>query len=82
LNPDARALRDRLIAAGAGVTFHEAAGQLHVYPLHPTRAGRQARATIAAELRAALQDRSCKSATDIHGAVRLAKNQAASPTKT
>lgn len=37
---------DRLRAAGADVVYHEAAGQVHVYPLLPTLAGRRARRRI------------------------------------
>ena len=37
---------DRLRAAGVDVEYHEAAGQVHVYPLLPTLAGRRARRRI------------------------------------
>nr|WP_218886184.1 alpha/beta hydrolase fold domain-containing protein [Kineococcus aurantiacus] len=42
LNPDARELDRRLRAVGGDVEFHEAPGQLHVYPLLPTAPGRAA----------------------------------------
>ncbi|MDN5722025.1 MAG: alpha/beta hydrolase [Corynebacterium sp.] len=50
LNPDARVLATRLEGAGVDVDFHEGPGQLHVYPLLPTAAGRRARATLTSQL--------------------------------
>jgi acetyl esterase/lipase len=50
LNPDAHLLRDRAKAAGVDVEFHEGEGQVHVYPLLPTRAGEAARAIITERL--------------------------------
>lgn len=54
LNPDAVLLRDRALAAGVPVQYHERDGQLHVYPLLPTRTGRAARAQLVAAVRAAV----------------------------
>lgn len=54
LNPDAHLLADKAQAAGVDVDFHEAPGQLHVYPLLPTAVGRQARAVIVDRVRSAL----------------------------
>lgn len=53
LNPDAELLRDRAAAAAVTLEFHEGHGQLHVYPLLPTRVGRAARAQIVATVREA-----------------------------
>ncbi|PSK87490.1 acetyl esterase/lipase [Murinocardiopsis flavida] len=50
LNPDAHRFRDRAEEAGVPVEFHEAAGQIHVYPLYPLPEGRRARAHIIARL--------------------------------
>lgn len=47
LNPDAHLLRDKATAAGVEVTWHEEAGQVHVYALLPTAVGdRGARALM------------------------------------
>ncbi|WP_235980133.1 alpha/beta hydrolase fold domain-containing protein [Streptomyces albidus (ex Kaewkla and Franco 2022)] len=46
LCPDARRFRDMATSAGVAVDFHEAAGQIHVYPLWPIREGRHARRCI------------------------------------
>ncbi|RFA16320.1 esterase [Subtercola boreus] len=46
LNPDAHLLVEKAAAAGVALDFHEGAGQVHVYPLLPTPAGRAARAAI------------------------------------
>lgn len=46
LNLDVGAWVERLRAAGVRVEYHEAAGQVHVYPLLPTRPGRLARRRI------------------------------------
>jgi len=42
LNPDVHLLAAKAAAAGVPFELHEAVGQLHVYPLVPTRAGREA----------------------------------------
>jgi acetyl esterase/lipase len=54
LNPDAHLLRERAAAAGIELDFHERSGEVHVYPLLPTRTGREARAAIVAAVRAGL----------------------------
>lgn len=54
LNPDARLLVTAARAAGVTVDDHEGDGLVHVYPLTPTREGRQARALIAERVRSAL----------------------------
>ncbi|MDQ0613948.1 acetyl esterase/lipase [Microbacterium sp. W4I4] len=46
LNPDARIVVDRARAAGVDVRLIERAGALHVFPLLPTRSGRDARTEI------------------------------------
>lgn len=51
LNPDARLLAERARAAGVPFEYHEGAGLVHVYPLTPTREGRDARDLIVARLR-------------------------------
>ncbi|MCM0620747.1 alpha/beta hydrolase fold domain-containing protein [Nocardioides bruguierae] len=53
LNPDARLLAEKAAAAGVACEQHEVEGQLHVYPLTPTKPGSQARARIVEVLRAA-----------------------------
>ncbi|WP_075201238.1 alpha/beta hydrolase fold domain-containing protein [Leucobacter japonicus] len=55
LNPDAHVLIERLAAAGVPHTLHEVSGQVHVYPLLPTRVGAAARHDLVAELRAAFR---------------------------
>jgi acetyl esterase/lipase len=50
LNPDTRRFRERAEDAGVPVEFHEAEGQIHVYPLYPIPEGRRARARIVAAL--------------------------------
>lgn len=57
LNPDASILRDEARAAGVEVVFQEVPGQLHVYPLLPTRTGAAARTLLVHQLRAALSAR-------------------------
>jgi acetyl esterase/lipase len=52
LNPDAHLLVGKAADAGVDLTFHEGAGQVHVYPLLPTAVGRDARASIVQALRA------------------------------
>ncbi|QHC57609.1 alpha/beta hydrolase fold domain-containing protein [Rathayibacter sp. VKM Ac-2760] len=54
LNPDAHVLAERAAAAGVPFELHEAVGQLHVYPLVPTRAGRDAQHDLVDGVRAAL----------------------------
>ena len=51
LNPDAHLLVERARAAGVRVDLHEEAGELHVYPLLPTRAGARGAAAVVASLR-------------------------------
>lgn len=54
LNPDARVLVEKLNDANVSIELHEAADQLHVYPLHPTLIGRKARETVVRNIRAQL----------------------------
>ncbi|MDY0914456.1 alpha/beta hydrolase [Rathayibacter festucae] len=54
LNPDAHNLAEKAAAAGVPFELHEAVGQLHVYPLVPTRAGHEAQHDLVDGLRAAL----------------------------
>ncbi|TFD85754.1 alpha/beta hydrolase [Cryobacterium lactosi] len=54
LNPDAHLLVDKAAAAGVELDFHEAIGQVHVYPLLPTTIGSEARAAIVHTLRRAV----------------------------
>jgi len=56
LNPDAHLLNAKATAAGVSVDFHEQPGQLHVYPLLPTREGAAARAVVVAALKRAVRD--------------------------
>jgi acetyl esterase/lipase len=58
LNPDAHLLVERAAAAGVPLEFHEARGQLHVYPLLPTRSGREARTQLVGAVRAAVRGES------------------------
>ncbi|MEP6843470.1 MAG: alpha/beta hydrolase [Pseudolysinimonas sp.] len=53
LNPDARLLAAKVAAAGVQIDVHEVHGQLHVYPLLPTRTGRDARRQLVDAVRAA-----------------------------
>jgi acetyl esterase/lipase len=53
LNPDARRLLDKLRASEVDVSFHEAPGRLHVYPLLPTWSGQRARTQLVTLLRTA-----------------------------
>ncbi|MGO3886045.1 MAG: alpha/beta hydrolase fold domain-containing protein [Mycetocola sp.] len=46
LNPDAHLLRRRAEEAGVTVTWIEGEGQVHVYPLLPTREGERGRAAV------------------------------------
>jgi len=55
LNPDAHLLADKAAAAGVDLEFHEGEGQVHVFPLLPTREGRDARAEIVRSLREVLR---------------------------
>jgi acetyl esterase/lipase len=54
LNPDAHLLAEKASATGVDLEFHEGAGQVHVYPVLPTRAGAASRAQIVRSLRTAL----------------------------
>ncbi len=54
LNPDARLLVAAARAAGVTVDDHEGEGLVHVYPLTPTREGRESRALIVERVREAL----------------------------
>lgn len=54
LNPDTRLFVDAARAAGANVTYYEQAGSIHVYPILPTREGREARRTIVEAVRRAV----------------------------
>lgn len=55
LNPDAHLLVGKARDAGTDVTFHESAGDLHDYPLLPTRSGAAARQLIVGTLRHAVR---------------------------
>ncbi|MEO8262902.1 MAG: alpha/beta hydrolase [Pseudolysinimonas sp.] len=52
LNPDARLQADRARTAGVEVEYHQGEGLVHVYPLTPTREGRDARRRIVSGLSA------------------------------
>lgn len=54
LNPDAHLLAEKASAAGVDLEFREGAGQVHVFPVLPTREGAASRARIVRTLRAAL----------------------------
>jgi acetyl esterase/lipase len=54
LNPDARLLVEKAANAGVELDFHEGVGQVHVFPLLPTRIGRDARAIIVSRIRNSL----------------------------
>ena len=51
LNPDTRLFVQHAKQAGSDVAYHEAAGQLHVYPLLPTPEAKSARREIAEAVR-------------------------------
>lgn len=53
LNPDARLFVEKARSEGVDVDYREIPGLLHVYPLTPTREGREARALIVSRVRAA-----------------------------
>jgi acetyl esterase/lipase len=53
LNPDARLLAEKAATAGVVIDIHEVRGQLHVYPLLPTRTGQEARRQLVDAVRAA-----------------------------
>ena len=55
LNPDAHLLVERARAAGVDVELHEAAGQLHVYPVLPTAPGRAAAQVLVASISRAMR---------------------------
>lgn len=57
LNPDTHVLADAATAAGVPFELIEAVGQVHVYPLLPTRAGIAAQGALVATLRAAARPR-------------------------
>lgn len=52
LNPDARLLVRKAVAAGVDVEYHERPGAVHVFPLTPTREGAAARGVVVDRLRA------------------------------
>lgn len=54
LNPDTHLLAGKARAAGVSCDLREADGQLHVYPLLPTRAGVRAQSDLVGIVRAAL----------------------------
>ncbi len=54
LNPDAHVLAQKSRAAGVPFELCEGAGQVHVYPLVPTRAGRQAQSHLVSVLGSAI----------------------------
>lgn len=51
LNPDTRFFVQEAKNAGVTIEYHEQPGHIHVYPLLPTREGRQARRTIVEAVR-------------------------------
>ena len=55
LNPDTRLLVAKARTEGVDVDYREIPGLVHVYPLTPTREGREARELIVSRLRAALR---------------------------
>lgn len=55
LHPDARLLVAKARAAGVDVELHEAHGQLHVYPMLPTRPGRAAAEVLVGRVARALR---------------------------
>lgn len=54
LNPDVHLLETKARDAGVEITVHEKAGQVHVYPLLPTRIGREAASEVVHSIRRAL----------------------------
>lgn len=54
LNPDAHLLAQKARAAGVPIELCEATGQVHVYPLLPTRAGRDAQRHLIDTLRSSI----------------------------
>lgn len=54
LNPDARLLVQKAADAGVELDLHEGIGQVHVFPLLPTRVGRDAREVIVSRIRSSL----------------------------
>lgn len=54
LNPDGRLYAEKAAAAGVDIEFIELDGQIHVYPLLPTRTGKQARKIIVERVREAI----------------------------
>ncbi|MFD1713997.1 alpha/beta hydrolase fold domain-containing protein [Amnibacterium flavum] len=54
LNPDAHLLAAKAAEAGVSLDFHEQVGQLHNYPLLPTKVGASARKVIVADLHHAI----------------------------
>jgi acetyl esterase/lipase len=54
-NPDAHLLVQKARSSGVALDFQEQVGQLHVYPLLPTRRGREAREIIKKAIRAAVE---------------------------
>lgn len=54
LNPDTRLYVARAEESGADLDYYERAGNIHVYPLLPTREGREARRTIVEAVRRAV----------------------------
>lgn len=57
LHPDARLFAQRAVAAAVPVSYTEAPGQLHVFPLFPIPEGRRARRQMIAAVRRALAGR-------------------------
>lgn len=54
LNPDSRLFVEKAAQAGVDVEFFEREGQIHVYPLLPTKVGQSARKTIVERVRRAV----------------------------
>ncbi len=59
LHPDVRLLVDKASAAGVDVELHEQPGLVHVFPLTPTRRGRDARRLVVARVAAAVRRDGC-----------------------
>lgn len=56
LNPDAHLLVEKARAAGVEAELHEEPGQLHVYPMLPTPAGRRGAQLLVGRVSRALRD--------------------------
>ena len=63
LNPDAHVLAQKARAADVSFELCEVAGQVHVYPLVPTRAGRDAQQHLIETMRSAIRPKAPQSRT-------------------